>query len=291
TSTRSGAAPESFAVPPSTADVTLASLQPIVPRGASRGPAEIFQKLFIRPFGPRALATYVAEASAASPPVYGVSREDADRMDLLLGQIEGAERGQRLLSATAFLGLAAVYGAVGVSQIAFDRSDSATPKSSADAAGALFLGLGALSLGYSAYTFARPWAGERLASEYRGALAAGDYAHAFAVANERLDELAAVEARNRWIRGIAGSVLIVGSAAAIVGTELSSESDATRLNVRAFGGALGVIGVVGLASAFLIESPIARLTTVWRRDPSLIHIQPTVAPLQGGATFGLVGSF
>ena len=291
TSTRAGAAPETFAVPLSTADVTLASLQPIVPRGASRGPAEIFQKLFIRPFGPRALAAYVAEASAAPPPVYGVSREDADRMDLLLGQIEGAERGQRLLSATAFLGVAALYAAVGASEIAFDRSDSSTPKSSADAAGAILLGLGAISLGYSAYTFARPWAGERLASEYRSALGSGDYAHAFAVANERLDELAAVETRNRWIRGIAGGVLIAGSAAAIAGTELSSESAATRLDVRAFGGALGLIGVAGLASAFFIESPIARLTTVWRRDPSLVHIQPTVAPTQGGATFGLVGSF
>ncbi len=50
-------------------------------RGRLGGDSSV-QKLFIRPFGPRALATYVAEASAASPPVYGVSREDADRMDL-----------------------------------------------------------------------------------------------------------------------------------------------------------------------------------------------------------------
>jgi len=291
TSGGAGSAPETFAVPPSTADVTLASLQPIVARGATRGPAEIFQRLFTRPFGPRALASYVVEASAAAPPVYGVSREDADRMDLLLGEIEGAERGQRLLSGTTFLAIGALYGALGASEFGFDRSLPYISKKGADVVGSVYVGLGALSLAYGAYTLARPWAGERAASDYRAALRTGDYARAFAVANERLDAIAAAEARTRWARGILGGVAIAGSAAVIVATELLDGSATTRLETRAFGGVGVVLGAALVGSAFLIESPIERLTTVWRRDPGLLQIQPTVAPIHGGATFGLVGSF
>jgi hypothetical protein len=291
TSGPSGGALQLYAVPERPTDLTLASLQPVEARGATRGPAEIFQRLFARPFGPRALASYVAEERVAVPPVYGVSREDAGRMDLLLGQIEGAEHGQRLLTGAGFLALGAYYGALGASAFAFDRSDPATSKGSADTFGAVSAGLGALSLAYGAYTLARPWAGERLASDYRAALGSGDYAHAFAVATERLNEIAAVEARQRWFRGLAGGVVALASAAAIVGTEVSDASVAARFDVRAFGGAGVVLGLTFIASSLWIESPIERLTTVWRRDPSLIHIQPTVAPTQGGAIIGLVGSF
>ena len=282
---------QTFAVPPSTSEVTVASLQPIDARGVARGPAEIFQKLFIRPFGPSAVASYVAEASAAAPPVYGVSREDADRMDLLLGQIESADRGQRLLGGTASLAVAALYGVLGASALALDRSDPGTSKTSADTAGVILLGLGGLALAYGTYLFESSSAGERVASEYHAALSTGDYARAFAVANERLGERAAAESRARWARGIVGGLLIAGSTAWIVDTELSGASAARRFDTRAFGGAGIVLGTVMLGSAFLIESPIERLTTVWRRDPGLIQIQPTVAPVHGGAAFGLVGSF
>ncbi len=290
-SSPAGSSLDVYAVPASATDGALASLPRITARGAARGPAEIFQKLFTRPFGPRALASYVAEKGAAAPPVYGVSSEDAERMDLLLGQIESAEHGQRLLSGTAFLGVGTLYGALAASVFAFDHSDSATTKRSADTFAAILAGLSALPLGVGVYTLARPWAGERLAGDYRAALRNGDYARAFAVANERLEELAAAETRQRWIRGIAGGVVVLGSAAVIVANELSEASAASRLDTRAFGGLGVVLGVTGIAQAVFIESPIARLTTVWRRDPSLIHIQPTVTPMQGGATIGLVGSF
>jgi hypothetical protein len=41
----------------------------------------------------------------------------------------------------------------------------------------------------------------------------------------------------------------------------------------------------------LIESPVERLTTMWRRDPSVIRIQPTLAPTLGGVTIGITGTF
>jgi hypothetical protein len=282
---------ETFAVPDGAAELTLGSLQPIAARGAMRGPAEIFQRLFARPFGPRAVASYSAEAKVAVAPVYGVSREDAERMDLLLGQIEGAEHGQRMLAGTVLLGETAYFGALGASAFAFDRSAQLAPRSAADAFGAVSVGLGALSLAYGAYTFARPWAGERLAAEYRTSLSSGDYAHAFAVANERLAELAAAERRQRWARGIVGGVAIAASTAAIVATELSGANAEQRLGARAIGGAGVLLGGTLIASSLLIESPVERLTTVWSRDPGLIHIQPTLAPTVGGAAFGLAGSF
>ena len=252
---------------------------------------EIFLKLFTRPFGPRALASYSADVSAAPAPVFGVSREDADRMDLLLGQIEGAEHGQRMLTGAVALSVGVLYGALAASWFALDRSVPDTTKTGADTVGGMFAGLGALSLAYGTYAFARPWAGERMASEYRSALGRGDYARAFALANERLDSIAALEAKQRWVRGIAGGLVVLASAAAIVADEVSDASVNARLNARAFGGAGVLLGATAIASAALIESPIGRLTTVWRRDPSLIHFQPVVTPVAGGATVGLVGRF
>jgi len=168
----SATALQTFAVPTAT-EITLASLQPIAARGATRGPAELFQRLFQRPFGPRAVAAYQAQVSAASPPVYGVSREDAARMDLLLGQVESAEHGQRMLAGSVMFAEGAFFGALGATAFAFDRSDPTTPRSSADAFGVVSVGIGALSLAYAVYTMARPWAGERLAADYREALRGG----------------------------------------------------------------------------------------------------------------------
>lgn len=223
--------------------------------------------------------------------MYGVSREDAARMDLLLGQVDSAEHGQRMFAGTVMLAQGAFFGALGATAFAFDRSDPATPRSSADAFGGISVGIGALSLAYGVYTMARPWAGERLAADYREALRGGDYARAFALANERINGLAAAEAHDRWFRGIASGVVLLGSTAGLVASELSATSDSQRFTVQAIGGAGIVLGVAGIASALFVQSPIERLTNVWLRDPGIIHIQPTLSPTTSGATFGLVGTF
>jgi hypothetical protein len=46
-----------------------------------------------------------------------------------------------------------------------------------------------------------------------------------------------------------------------------------------------------LAFSYLIESPVERLTTVWRRDPGMLHVQPGITPTQGGISLGLTGQF
>jgi hypothetical protein len=196
-----------YAVPEATPELTLASLEPITPRGALRGPAEIFQTLFTRPFGPRAVASYITEASAAPPPVYGVSREDAERMDLLLGQVESAEHGQRMLSGLVWIGAGAVLGISGGSEFVFGDRLMGLTRSSANIWGGVTTGLGALLLGAGIYSLAEPWEGEIAAHDYRAALGTGlDNARAFAVAEGRFRELSAREARRRWIaRGVAGA--------------------------------------------------------------------------------------
>ncbi|MGA3123143.1 MAG: hypothetical protein ABSF69_20420 [Polyangiaceae bacterium] len=283
---------QAFAVPDAATELTLASLQPIHARGAIRGPAEIFQTLFTRPFGPRALASYVAEATAAPPPVYGVSHEDAERMDLLLGQVESAERGQRMLAGVAFLGAGAVLGIAGGSELYFGDRLPGFTRSSADVWGAVTAGIGALYLGAGLYELSKPWGGEIAARDYRATLGTGmDYARAFAVAEERFHELSAREARRRWItRGIA-ALVVLGSASAWVDNEVTATSPNARLDGRVFGGTGVFLGATVIAATYWVETPLQRLMTIWERDPGMLHLQPTIVPTAGGATFGWVARF
>ena len=57
-----------------------------------RGAAEPLRALFAQPFGPRALAAFQSEQTQAPAPVYGISREDSERMGLLLGQLGQQQR-------------------------------------------------------------------------------------------------------------------------------------------------------------------------------------------------------
>jgi hypothetical protein len=280
---------ELFSVPPGNDAVTLAELEPLQARGAARGPAEIFQSLFARPFGPRAVFAYMAAARTEAPQVYGVTREDAERMALLLGQIESAERSQRLLTGSIVVGTGAVLGVVGGSILSFGLSGAT--RASSNAWGATYLGIGALELGGGLYTLVAPWSGEQAAQDYRSALGSGtDYVRAFAAAEGRLRDLSAREARARWFRGGVGALLVAGSISAIVYGELTATSSSARLQDRAFGGTGIVVGGALLAST-LIELPVQRLTTIGEHDPGMLHLQPTVAPTQGGAVLGVVGSF
>jgi hypothetical protein len=289
-----GAPLQTFAVPAPVgdADLSLASLQPMDARGAARGPAEIFESLFHRPFGPRALAQYAIETRTAPPDVYGVSREDAERMDLLLGQIESAERGQRLFQGTIGVGVGAVLGVVGASLLYYDRNLGRSDDRIAEVGGGLYVGLGALSLGVGAYTLSLPGAGERAASEYRALLQNGtDYARAFAAAETRLRALSEREAQRRAIRRSLGVVVALVFAGGLAYSEVTATSPTQRLVGRAIGGSGVLLGATLVAGSYLIESPIERLTTIWERDPGMLHLQPVVSPVAGGAMLGLTGRF
>jgi hypothetical protein len=282
---------ELYAVPDVKEAIELAALEPMSARGDARGPSEIFGKLFTRPFGPRALAAFVTAQSAAPPPVFGVSREDAERMNLILGQIEAAERGQRILSGSVLLGAGTLLGGLGAAFLAYPHQiDDEDPKG-AKIFGGVYAGLGALYVGYGAYTLAFPRRGEQAASEFRLTLRrTGDYAQAYVVADRRLQELAARERRQRWTIGIVGGVLIAGSVTGITLNELSSPTASERIGGCALGGSGIVVGGSLLATAFF-ESPMERLLRMWRQDPGLVEFQPTAAAPRGGFLLGIGGVF
>jgi hypothetical protein len=281
-----------FALPEAQPELSLASLSPMAARGTARGPAEIFEKLFAQAFGPRAVANYRAQLKRTAAPVFGVSREDAERMTLLLGQIESAEHDQRMRAGALYIGLGGYYGLLGASMLSFGDSLPGTTKKDANIAAGVFFGLTAVSVAGGVYALARPWAGERLATDYRAALGTGgDYARAFAVADDQIHDVAAGESRVRWMQGIAGAVVLGFSAAWIIAVDASSQSAEKRFDARLIGGLGMLIGVGGIATALLIESPIQRLTTIWRRDPGHFHLEPTLAAAPGGAMLGVNGRF
>jgi hypothetical protein len=291
---QAGAEPESLSLPQQPEHLTFAALEHVAARGnRARGPADIFDKLFKTPFGLRALAQYQRELKTSTPPVYGVSREDAERMGLLLDQIAAAEHERRIASAIGSLGITAFYALYGGSMLAFNQRLSYIQETGANVVAGLSLGLGALSLGTGIYRFFSLRGGEQLALDYRSALAAesGDYARAFAIANESLRKVAAAETRQRWIEGIGGSLLFVGAGLALTGHELDQHTPDARVNARAVAGAAMLLGVATLFRAILIESPVQRLLKVWENDSRGLQLQPVVAPVAGGAYLGIEGRY
>ncbi len=283
----------SYTVPESPALVELALLEPVTARGESRGPAEVFQNLFARPYGPIALASYTAARTSQPPQVYGVSRDDTRRMDLVLTEIERADRNQRILAGAAELGAGVVVTVAGASEYYFNDRLSGETRSNAHVSGGLFMVLGGLSVLYGGYelAFSRS-AGEKAATDFRTVLRlGGDTAQAFALADARLQELVVRERRGRWARGILGGILAVSSGSAIAWYELSHSTADDRYDWRVVGGAGVALGGWILASSLLIESPAERLVKIWHDDPSLTQFQPTVSASAHGATFGLTGLF
>jgi hypothetical protein len=150
-----------------------------------------------------------------------------------------------LLAGSLSLALGGYYALYGGSALALH--DGLRPYLSSHAAnlmGAVFLGLSGVSLGYGTYSLLSRWNGERLAVEYARALGHGDYAAAFALANDRLRELGAAERRNRWVGGVLAGLFTVGSAGALIGEEVVAKSAHERLNGRILAG-LGML--VGLS--------------------------------------------
>ncbi len=279
-----------YAVPETPGVVALASLEPITARGDARGPAEVFQNLFARPYGPNAQAAYVAARQSRPPEVYGVSREDTARMQLVLDEIAHADRNQRILTGSALLGGGLVLGGYGASAYYFNNR--LPDVRNAHGLGATFMLFGSVYAFAGGLTLAQRSTGEKAAADFRATVeSGGDTAQAFALADARLQYVVALERRGRWIRGILGGTLAALSGAVMIGYELSLTTPQERLGSRGLGGSGVVIGGVLLASALLIESPAERLTKIWRNDPSLIQFQPTVTASANGAMFGLVGSF
>lgn len=279
-----------YALPETAAEpLTVGALSEIREQHGGRGARDLYGRLLQRPFGPRAFAAYARDERAAPPRVYGVSSESTERMHLLLTQIATAQRHDRVIGAAAFLGVAGVAAAAGASALAL-KPDPDQTRADADQAAVILLSAAGLSTAYGTYLLASLGAGERAAAEYRSALASGgNPGEAFAVADERLREVARRETRGRWIAGIAGGVVFAASLACLVSSELGSRSEDDLKAGRIGCGTGMVVGGTLAASAALIASPVEQLTTIWQKDPGLLQFRPSVGAgpraFRIGATF------
>lgn len=282
---------ELFAVPESPGPVALASLEPMQAASAVRGPDETFQTLFAQPFGPQALAIYVAGQGSKPPPVFGVSQQDTQRMELVLDQIARLERNRRLSESIGSMGFGLLIGGAGIGVLHVDPELSSGDKREARIMGGVLLGLGGLFTIGGAGALFRTSLGEQAADDFhRVTRAGGDTTQAFAAADKRLQELDKKRREERLAEGVIGSIIMVGTTTGFIWSELSAPDGANRMGPRLGwgGGFLG--GTMMLGDAIFSQQPSDSLTRIWRDDPSLNQYQPSLTLSSEGAFLSLSGS-
>jgi hypothetical protein len=284
-----------YTVPEAPDTVTLAALSDLNARSAVRGPEETFQALFARPFGPVALASYAKERAALPPRLYGVSREDAARMDLVLDQLSRTERGRRITDAMGGIGFGLLMAGAGAGVLSADSEVTSLSETEAKVLGGSLVGLGALFVLGGTGSLFDTTTGEQAAVEFRRIVAAGgDPAQAFAVANEHLEKLSKKRQAERYAQGFVGGLVVLGSATGLVWSEVASSGEGDRTLPR-LGWSAGIVGgALMIGDAVLTETPIDTLTRIWRDDPSLnqyqYRVRPAVSVTRDGAFLSLSGA-
>jgi hypothetical protein len=261
---------------------------------ASRGPQEIFRALYTYSFGPTAFAQYEKDRASAPQPVYGASSEDMRRLELVLEQVAGDQRGSRLVGG----GIAMAFGA-GIA-LAGASILTAPPRTSADAKAQPWIGGTTLAGGAALMTtggvfLAMPSMGENILAHYREARARGE-SDALVLGNVE-DEIRKLQSRYRGARtalrvlGIVDCVGGVGLGAIAIADPRFSTSDRFLYGAAA---ALAVgIGATGVVTSY---QPVAieRMGDLWLHDPArpkLTLNPPQVSLLPGGAGVTLGGTF
>ena len=269
-------------------EATLASLSAIAGAPEPRGAAEPLRALFARPFGPRALAAFQSEQAQAPAPVYGISREDSERMGLLLGQLGREQRQRRHYEGAFALAGGAAFGLAGGLNLRADGYEAATWS---------YLSAGAFLAGAGAWTLLSTSEGEEVEADYRrGLLANEDRARLVALTEERLQGIAKAEERKRFLLKMSGGFTLATGAALTLWLETAKpplpENYGRSLN-RMAGPALMLAGTAALLNAFLQRSPTEHVLEAWNADPALRDMpRLSVVPLrEGGAMIGLSGQF
>jgi hypothetical protein len=286
----SGAVEARYPLPASTAPVVLADLSAEPAQSASRGGQEIFRGLFVRPFGPHALAAYQEERRDTPEPVYGLSLEDTSRMGLLLEQLSASERYQRRSMAGINLAFAAASGTF------FGLASQAGGLKSGERTAFLFSGtlLTGLGLGAGLYRLLHVSERERILEDFRAKMAApgADQARIAAAIEERTVQVQTEERRRRKWALIMGYTITGLTAGAVVMNELSTEQSRDyRMLERGF--LLGVGGML-LGTTLkeqLTTSPTDNFIELWRQDPHRLSLDFSAAPTRGGGLVGLSGKF
>ncbi|MDF3067392.1 MAG: hypothetical protein K0R38_2993 [Polyangiaceae bacterium] len=285
-----GTAPSWFGVPAQEGPVTLAELEPLPRSRAGRGPGETFEPLFSRPFGPVALAAYEASNVRQAPRVYGVSREDTVRMQLVLDQLASVERGKRLSESIGGIGFGGLLGGAGVGMLHVDADASKSEKREARVLGGVMLGVGSLFVIGGVGSLISPQKGEQAAREFREGIRRGeDPSRAFAKADDVVSDLVRKRRAERLAEGIIGSIVIAGCATGLTLGEIAAEGGGNRMG-RRLGWSAGMLGgAMMLGDAIFMRQPVDTLTRIWREDPSLNQYQ--AQKLQAGFTVTDKGAF
>ena len=282
---------ELFFVPDAPGTVTLAALQELTPGSAVRGPDDTFRTLFAKPFGPTALSQYVVARREEPPPVFGVSREDTLRMQLLLDQLSRFEHGRRMADSIGSIGFGVLLGAAGIGVLHLDSNLSSGERTEALVLGGALLGLGALTATGSIGPLFVESTGEKAAADFRQKVdAGGDTAQAFAAADKRIQELIAARRQERSAQAVVGGIVLLGCGTGLTWSELAADSSTGRMGPRLGWGAGLFAGALMLTDALFMDTPIDILAKVWRDDPSLNQYQPTLSLNMDGAFLSLSGT-
>jgi hypothetical protein len=225
--------------------------------------------------------------------VYGISREDAQRMDLVLDQLSRTERGRRITEAMGGIGFGLLTAGAGGAILAADEASSSLGETEAKVLGGSLIGLGGLFVLGGTGSLFDTTTGEKAAAEFRRVIhAGGDPAQAFAVANEHIEALSKKRQIERYAEGFFGGVVVLGSATGLVWSEIAAGGEGDRTIPR-LGWSAGIIGgALMIGDAVLTETPVDTLTRIWRDDPSLNQYQyrPAISVTKDGAFVSLSGT-
>ncbi|MDB4956540.1 MAG: hypothetical protein JWO36_4109 [Myxococcales bacterium] len=257
--------------------VALSDAPPDQPPETARGPGDLFRMLFTKPFGRVALAAYDADRANAPPPVFGVSNEDAERMEMLLGEIDDGFRAERIqLNEVALAGGLVVGGLA-----AFNDRIPGRIRIEQVTAGTLLAALGVWGL-----THRGP--NERFRERFSRGLRSSDQAQVVAITDAKLHALAVGSARIRTASIVSGGILLVAGAV-LTGVAMHQGTDDASTALLAVGG----LGTSLLGTALLMtgqfEAPIERAVRLW--DGDVRRTQLSVTPTARGAAMSVSGRF
>lgn len=263
------------------------------PTLAARDAGRPFELLFSRAYGPRAVAALPADSTSNSD-VYGVTKEDRDRMRRLLDAAAENRRDLRIVEGTG--GLAFGTTAVGIGVAAWLTPSDASDRRVKDIVGGSLIGVGAIGL-LSAAQLVTPSEMEKRRDAFIRAANGSPEAMNIAVRDAELEllDMAAIARRHRIAEGIVS--LVFGALQIGGGITLAVTKDTP--NMQWLAGGLIASGIGSHATAigrFAVRSEEERMMDLWQNERTArphapAASGPALSPRIGVGGLGLEGTF